>query len=385
MLKRKASLLTSTLFLSLTSANVVAESVLRVYCDKFAQGAKIFINGQFKANCSADLFLPPGDTKLRVVQVVDDEYEKVFETDLFLGDGTAQRVNVQLSAAQLTEDAVAKRTALRLQKEKAEAEAALASAKAGDIDAMRAVAELYRAGKGLDKNEKQAVYWSEQATNTENQRYAETILKNAESGDIDAMMTLSGLYEAGKGVDKNAQKAQEWQQKAESLTAEKALISAKSGNVADMRRIASFYSEGVGVQKNDEQAKFWNEKADATLAAEEKRILDEQREAQRISKNENIQRQIDNVSFLEYTEGYITDYFTSLEEESELQAFAITSAPVSSVLPTVLGLVNDLVSAPTKTFDLIHLKTELAARPSKFDNPDSMIAKAYNMRRQGNE
>ena len=305
-------------------------SLLRVHCAAESSGAKIFVNGEHKDSCGADsvnMYLKAGEIKLRVVKQVDEEYERVFEQDIFLKEDMPQRINVALSAPRLTAEAIAKQTALRLEKEKAEAKAALVKAKEGDADAARTLAEFYREGKGLEQS---------------------------------------------------AQKAQEWQHEAERLIAEKALGSAKAGSVADMRRIANFYSEGMGVDKNKQEAAYWNEKADGLLAAEEARKKEEQRLAALENKNKNIQAKIDNVSFFENTGNNISYHFNEMDKESRNDNYIESSMYLISVpFPTITGLIQDTVSAPTKTFDLISLKNELAARPSKFDNPDSMIAIAY--------
>jgi formylglycine-generating enzyme required for sulfatase activity len=94
--------------LSPASGNA-AGSMLRVSCEGNDIGAEVLVNGKFKGECPVDIQIAEGTYKLRVVKTLDDSYERVFEQDLRMGDGTVKKVEAVLTkrlnaAAQELED-----------------------------------------------------------------------------------------------------------------------------------------------------------------------------------------------------------------------------------------------------------------------------------------
>jgi hypothetical protein len=67
-----------------------------------------------------------------------------------------------------------------------------------------------------------------------------------ESGDASAMCTLGYLYEVGRGVNRNTQKASEWYNRA-----------AEGGNAQAQHNLAVCYELGIGTDKNPEKAEEW--------------------------------------------------------------------------------------------------------------------------------
>ena len=74
----------------------------------------------------------------------------------------------------------------------------------------------------------------------------------AEAGNIDAQVSLAGLYEAGLGVAQNNRAAARWYERA-----------ARRGNMIARLNIGDFFSRGIGVPRDRARAWYW-----LSLAAE---------------------------------------------------------------------------------------------------------------------
>lgn len=359
MLRKTNRFLLIMSILSMLSLTAVAESVLRVSCDGAGEGARVYINGQYKGDCPSDIFLSSGSTKLRVVKPVNEEYERVYEEEFYLADSIAKRVDAQLSGPQLSE--VGRKNKER--QEKKAAEAALASAKEGDVESMKLVAKLYEQGKGLPQSDQNADDWRKRAENAKERAMASAILKQAKSGDVRSMRRMSELYEQGKGVAQNRQSAQEWKDQADTVDARAALESAKEGNIDAMRKIAEYYAEGKGVEQNSVESELWAKKAQA-------KADQQQREARQAKINREAQEAIDRINFF----GNTKDGWDLLSDSSS--SVFITTGPVM----TLTSLASDVITTPYRLTKVRQLRSRMASRPSTFGKPDSMIAKAYHQR-----
>ncbi len=82
-----------------------AGALLRIACDGDAQGAEVQIDGKFKGDCPVDVQVPEGTHKLRAFKAMDAETERVYEIELRVADGTIKKVEVVLSAPQMSEAA----------------------------------------------------------------------------------------------------------------------------------------------------------------------------------------------------------------------------------------------------------------------------------------
>ena len=91
---KKMLFIATALMMILTGLH--ADSALRIACDGPNEGATVYINGKYKGECPTDLFLSPGDKKLRVVKKVGNEYEKIFEKNFYLVDDSAKKIEVLL-------------------------------------------------------------------------------------------------------------------------------------------------------------------------------------------------------------------------------------------------------------------------------------------------
>lgn len=313
--KKLFSAASGAVLLALFTSSVSADVALRVRCPSPDEGARIFINDEFKAQCSADMLLPPGQIRLRVVQTVDDEFERVYENEFFMADNTARRINVELSEPRLTPAAQRQREEQRQRQEQAQAEATLKKANAGDVSAMIEMAERYKEGTGVEQDAEAAQTWRDRADTN----IASATLKRAEAGDIEAMRQIAPLYWRGKGIEKSESKSRYWIARASELEAEK-------------RR---------------EQAKALRE--------------------------EQVQNEIDDIIFIESTGELLIEHFNGTEDDF----FSFVTAFVLSPLPLVAGAASDTVQGPTRTAKLVSLRREIAVRPAGFSNPDSMIAKAH--------
>jgi TPR repeat protein len=113
------------------------------------------------------------------------------------------------------------------------------SARKGDKTAQYRLAMLYREGKGMDRDDAQAVRWMKLA---------------ARQGHLKAQYQLGRLLETGRGLDHaDPAKAVTWY-----------LRAAEHGHAAAQLRMAVMYAEGTGVANDDAMALRWALKAVAS-------------------------------------------------------------------------------------------------------------------------
>jgi hypothetical protein len=124
--------------------------------------------------------------------------------------------------------------------------ALLAKANAGDAAAQVLVGESYAAGKGVERDLKQA---------------AESYRKAAEKGDVAGQVHLAALYrDGGKGFPRDMAQAVEWYRKA-----------AEQGNAEAQATLGLLYSMGQGVAHNDVEAYYWLDLAAAVKGPNQER------------------------------------------------------------------------------------------------------------------
>ena len=109
------------------------------------------------------------------------------------------------------------------------------AAERGDADAQFYLGGMYDDGKGVERDDRQAVYWYRNA---------------AQQGDADAQFYLGTMYSDGRGVQKDDEQALFWYRKA-----------AEQGEVNAQAKLGGMYNAGVGVSTDLQQALYWAEKA----------------------------------------------------------------------------------------------------------------------------
>lgn len=305
--------------LALSSASGLAsaeEALLRIRCDDFSEGAQVFINGTLKGECPLNVQVVAGTVHLRARKSVDADHERVFEQDILVGGGMLKSIDLVLPAPQLTERARQARQ-LTAQRQAAEALARTLretreKAAAGDPRAMEELVRRYSAGDGVEKSPAQAQVWRMKAVASEQQR--------ADAGDIDAMDSLAARYAGGNGVKADASVAGVWRDKA---------AAARQAQAAQ---------------------------AQAEAAQQER------------------ERQLKNISFVEFTTGTINPDSQQWQQiPSERRPLAYTS---SSTLMLPAAILFDVISTPSKITKMRDLQREAALRPASWARPDSMVAKA---------
>ncbi|MEL0638242.1 tetratricopeptide repeat protein [Marinomonas sp. TI.3.20] len=368
--KRSSCLIVLSL---LATSYTHAESALRVQCIGDAADATVFINGKSHGNCPADIFVKAGLVKLYVVKTVDADHERVFEKTLNLTDNTAKKIKVTLSSSRLTEKA-----AYDL------AQKALEKARNGDVTSMRKVSELYEKGLGVPKNIEKSQYWSQKSVDTKDENTAKAILKRAKAGDIDAMNQMENLYSIGKGVNKSQVQAQNWKNKRLQIIADKEkeqathlLTRAVAGDLTAMYDMSKLYKSGKGVEQSDVKAKEWENKHALAL----KENIEKRKNQDRINELET--------ELASYKSGGA--YFKNLnnqglriarENRGKDDISSVTTVGPTFVVATLVGLSSDLTLAPFRLTDQIQLQKELNARAAKWAKPNSMVAKAVEQQTQ---
>lgn len=111
----------------------------------------------------------------------------------------------------------------------------LQRAKAGDVQAMYAVGELYELGMGTDSDRQQALNWYRAA---------------ADNGHAEGAYQIGYAYYWGKGLDKDRGQAHAWFQRA-----------AERGNQAAMPYLSKMYALGQGVPQDKAEAERWADRA----------------------------------------------------------------------------------------------------------------------------
>ncbi len=110
-----------------------------------------------------------------------------------------------------------------------------ARAEQGDAVAQSNLGYLYQSGRGVPKDDTQAVAWYR---------------KSADQGNGGAQNDLAEMYHTGTGVPKDDAQAVAWYRKA-----------ADQGNIRAEFNLAFMYLNGLGVFKDDAQAAAWYRKA----------------------------------------------------------------------------------------------------------------------------
>ena len=96
------------------------------------------------------------------------------------------------------------------------------SAKGGDADAQRRLAQIYEMGIGAEPDYKNAAAWYR---------------KSAEQGNHAAAMALAALYEKGEGVERDPEEAKRWYERARSPSAKSDAPSRASAPSAEVERL----------------------------------------------------------------------------------------------------------------------------------------------------
>lgn len=341
-----------------------AESALRVVCSDANSGVVIYINDENKGTCEDDqltFFLQAGDIELRAVKNIDNDHERTFRKTFYLSNDSVKKVTINLSRTQLTEEAVTRIAREKRIAEKDVADRALNLAREGDVTAMKRVAGLFAKGIGIEKDAENAQYWLDKAEFTRT-------LKLAKAGNIEATDKLIGLYQTGKGVKKSATKVKEWQatmaetiQKQKEAKAAIVLKEAELGSIDAMRSAAQRYRYGNGVSKNNNIADEWRKKADAA----------EQHQAEmaiRAKRRQAIEVQLAGQDGMANVNGLMK----TMQDRPDigiLRSVSVSMLPIMSTL--------DLIASPTRRAKVNELKRELESLAATWETPNSMVAKAY--------
>ena len=109
--------------------------------------------------------------------------------------------------------------------------ALLESAKQGDASAQSNLGVMLKEGRGVAKNDAEAVRWFRRA---------------AEQGNASAQFNLGAMLIQGQGVAQNDAEAVQWFRRA-----------AQQGDASAQSNLGAMLAQGEGVAQNDEQAYFW--------------------------------------------------------------------------------------------------------------------------------
>lgn len=340
----------------MSSTAYAGYSAVRVKCDESDSKTKIFINNKYEGKCpKVDTIVPAGKITLRAQKQVDDEHEQVFVKQLDIVEGKPQRINVELGPTQLTASAKRARQQAAEKREKLAVKTELTAARAGDVVAMEKMAQRYLSGAGVAKNKTKATYWQQKRQSV----MAEADLASAKAGDIAAMTAMVQRYKMGQGVAQSTNQAQLWSEKIEAAHAQADLASAKKGNIKAMKAVSHRYQTGKGLEQSTDQAQYWLQKVDET---ENLKLAE--------AKRREVKKEIDDISYIDNTGlgGWVLE---TVDGQNITEVF-LTGLPGLTVMTAF-----DVISTPINLTRQAYLSQQLAARPSTWAKPDSMMAKAY--------
>lgn len=196
------NVLLAGLVLAVLTAEAHADGALRVKCFDDAEGAEVYINGEFKTNCPGSVFVPAGDVRVLIRKTTDADHERIFVQQMRIGEGAVATVEAKLAAPQLTDEA-------NKRKQIADSKQILLKAQNGDIAAMREISDRYDKGLGVEASDALASEWRQKAEAAT----ASKLLKEAEGGKLESMEAIAIRYETGNGVVKDQAKADTWRSK----------------------------------------------------------------------------------------------------------------------------------------------------------------------------
>lgn len=246
-----------TTFICLTSLCLMASAdlhadnnaLLRIICDESDSGAEVYINGQFKGECSLDAEVAAGTVEVRVVLPVNSDRERVFEKTLRVGAGTAKRIDIEFGDSQLNAGALKKQEQqLQQEAQRQREEAALAAQREAERQKLEQQATAQR--EALERDRAEAERQRAAQAQLAEQQATGQLRGQAEAGDAKAMYQLGYRYEYAVGVDHDLGKALDWYRKA-----------AAAGNLDGNGAVADFFYHGWGAVADLEQAESWAEKA----------------------------------------------------------------------------------------------------------------------------
>ena len=231
-----------------------AGSVLRIACDGANVKAEITINGVFKGECPVDISVSDGTMRVRAVKKVDGSSERVFEEEIRMAAGTVKRLNVELSAPQLT--AAARAEAAQREAERRAIEAARAElARLEQLEIEKKNAEereaKVRADAEFDRQIEaggvaammQLAQAQEKLSESQNRAAAlKWYQRAAELGHPEAMSATGSIYLNAKDSTKNEVLAEQWFRKG-----------VAAGDARSMNGLGVIYLSGFSGLPNDEK------------------------------------------------------------------------------------------------------------------------------------
>jgi TPR repeat protein len=222
-----------SLILLAPSSGNAGDSMLRISCEDDGVGAEVLVNDKFRGECPIDIAVPEGTLKLLVRKKVDAQHERVFEQEIRMGEGSVKKVEASLGAAKLNADEAARLQEYKQRLYKMPLDALQKEAETGNAEAMSTLSDVYRDGReDLPENKELAFTW---------------LKKAAEAGNTDAMLMVALYLSTGRAaIPQDDVEANIWYAKA-----------AKAGNVSAMYHLAESYDDGTGLPENKAESFRW--------------------------------------------------------------------------------------------------------------------------------
>lgn len=246
-----------TLALAAPLAAHADSSMIRVVCEDYDAGAEVTVNGTFKGECPIDFQVAPGMLKLRVAKKIDNEFERVFEQEIRVGDGVVKKVEAVLikqlntkayqkccegpiaevvtganNGIAFDQQCLGDRYYNNYKDAESQAEGVRwwrKAAEQGYAPAQKRLGQAYDFGKGLlTADKKEALRWYRMA---------------AAQGNGDAQCAIAYMYERGDGVNQDFNESIKWHRAA-----------ASQGDSCGFSGMGRAYEYGYGVQRDAEEA-----------------------------------------------------------------------------------------------------------------------------------
>lgn len=293
---KKYTSIAAGLMLAMMSQMAYSASILRIVCDGKDADANIYLNERFMGKCPADIISPAGQVRLLLVKP-EGMSERFEEKTLTVIDNAPQRLFIELTN------------------------------KRPNIDAQ---------------------------------------LKAAEAGDVAAMRIMADYYERGYRVKKSAANAQHWRQKIEQAELAALRSKAEGDDMSAIKQLIAYYEAKPDVPAHAREAVRWREHLVA-LETQQTQAAKEADKERRIAELEKDKMFATNI--------FASIFFDGKSQDEGDVSSAITTVMVS--LPILLvSIATDTISTTLNNMEIEKIRNEASVRPSSWAKPDSMIARA---------
>lgn len=196
--------------------------------------------------------------------------------------------------------------------------------------------------------------------------------QSAEAGDLTAMRVLADRYRNGVGTPRDSAREKLWLGRLSGEQLKLDVAAANAGDITAMERMAQRFASGDGVKRDAKQAADLRNRIATLQAQRAEEQARRQAEQQRLAREAEARQKIDSISYFEYTGAGMKGLMGRAGDEFGAVTLILTTGP----FVTAFGLMTDLLAAPTKITEVQKLKQGAVQRPAAWGNPESLMGRA---------